>query len=1368
MSEPSGPMAELTPQQKRALLTQLLQSKVGQMPEHFPLSYGQRALWLTYQLAPDSWAYHVLFSTRMRSAVDASALQRAFQKLLDRHAALRTTYLVHDGHLEQHVHRHAQVDFSVTDVATWPAGTLEQRLHAEARRPFDLASGPLMRVRLFSRAATEHILLLVIHHIGIDFWSLGVLLDELSRLYPAESTGCPLSLPSVEVTYDDFVQWQARMLAGKQGERLWTYWQGQLADAAPLLSLPTDHPRPPVQTYDGATQAFQISPDLTQQLKALAHAEGVTLHTLLLAAFEVLLYRYTGQEDILVGSFMAGRMRPEFRRLVGYLVNPVVLRARLAGNPAFTVFLRQVHETLIEALKHQDYPFSLLVERLNPVRHAGHSPLFQVAFLFQQLHQQSALLPCFVPGLSGEPVDFAGLVLEPWALPQQEGQFDLTLEMAEVGVSLHGGLKYNTALFEAETMARMAGHLQTVLQGIVLHPEQRLSMLPLMSESERQQLLVAWNDTRAGYPNQCLHALFEAQVRRSPDAVAVVCGDAQLTYGELNRRANQLAHHLQSLGVGPEVLVGLCMERSLEMVIGLLGILKAGGAYVPLDPAYPAERLAFMLHDTQVPVLLTQQCLASVWQERPTRVVCLDTDWQRIATHSEYDPVSGTTPENAAYVIYTSGSTGVPKGVIGLHRGAVNRCAWMWQTYPFSADEVGCQKTSLNFVDSVWELFGPLLQGIRIVLIPDAVVKDVPQLVQALAAHQVTRLVLVPSLLDAMVTSCATLQERLPALKIWISSGEPLSGALYQRFRSSMPHGILLNLYGSSEVAADVTWYDTRLLTGEPASVPLGRPLANAQIYLLDTHQHPVPLGIPGELYVGGDGLARGYLNRPELTAERFMANPWSPDPGARLYRTGDVARYRPDGHVEFLGRADHQVKVRGFRIELGEIEAVLGQHPAVADVVVMARQEVLGDTRLVAYLVPTREAAPTLSALRGFLRAKLPEYMIPAAFVVLDAWPLTPNGKVNRLALPAPDQASAMVGRAGRAPHTRVEEVLAALWAQILSSKQVGMHDNFFDLGGHSLLAVQLMSGIHQRFGRELPLAALFQAPTIADLARLLQDNTDAAFGSLVPIQATGTRPPLFCMHPAGGNVMVYQPLAALLGPDQPVYGLQSRALLDHTQEHGSLDDMAAAYTTMIRQHQPTGPYYLLGWSMGGLLVMAVAHRLERSGQHVAFVGLCDAHVLTDSDVPWEKDPLLSSILAFGGSIASALAALAPHEQQALRHTLEPLSPRERVQRLMAWGRERHLLTASLPVEVLQRQVALAEDHVALCSTHTVAPIRASLYVWWARESLHGRHHADWSRYTVGSVHTEIVEGNHFSMIQAPYVQDLAERVKVCLRRSR
>ena len=1064
-----------------------------------PLSFAQQRLWFLDQFEPNSAAYNLFTVRRLHGTLQVDTLRQALDALVTRHEALRTTFAVVHATPVQVVAEQWSVQVPVIDLTAEPETEREmqsqQLLQQEIHRTFDLSRDLMLRVLLLRLRAEEHILLLTMHHIASDGWSMGVLFRELAVLYDACSTGRASPLPALPIHYADFTVWQQQWLQGEVLATQLAYWQQQLTGAPPVLDLPTDRPRSALQTLHGSRQFVVLSPALSHALKTLSQQAGCTLFMTLLAAFQTLLYRYTGQEDIVIGTPIANRTRAELDGVIGFFVNTLVLRTDCAGNPTFRALLGRVREVCLGAYAHQDLPFEKLVEALQPVRDLRYPPLFQVMFALQNVPRDVFKL--------------AGLTVSPVEIDPGTAKFDLTLFMFEEGEALRGVLEYNTALFEATTIHRFIGHFQTVLESIVANPEQTIATLPLLPATERQYLLREWNETPLAYPHEaCIHELFVRQVERTPEAIALICDDQPLTYRELNQRANQLAHYLRASGVGPEVLVGICVERSLEMVIGLLGILKAGGAYVPLDPAYPQERLAFMVEDAQVAVLLTQQPLVEALpratvppmphsHERehtplpihcPPTIICLDTDWEVIARERTTNPTNWAAAEHPAYVIYTSGSTGIPKGVLGLHRATLNRLHWMWAAYPFAAEDVCCQKTSLNFVDAVWEIFGPLLQGIRTVILPDAVVKDARGLIHTLARHDVTRMVLVPSLLQVILDTATDLPRQLPCLKYWVTSGEALSVELCQRFQHCLPQRALINLYGSSEAAGDSTWYAIRDAR-ELRSVPIGRPIANTQSYVLDAQLQPVPVGIPGELYIGGDGLARGYLNHPELTAERFLPNPFSILPGERLYKTGDLARYLPDGNLEFLGRRDHQVKIRGFRLELGEIAAVLAHHPAVRDAVVLAREDVPGDKRLIAYVVPqqTRDLAP--DQLRAFLAEQLPAYMIPTTFIALDKLPQTPNGKLDRRALQAPHQSRPLREIALVAPRTPIEAELTQLWANLLGLEQLGIHENFFALGGHSLLAMRVTARMCDVFQIDLPLRTLFEAPTIAALAtRIVQ----------------------------------------------------------------------------------------------------------------------------------------------------------------------------------------------------------------------------------------------------------------------------------------
>ena len=818
-----------------------------------------------------------------------------------------------------------------------------RRLAAEeAQRPFDLARGPLLRVCLLKLGEEDHGLLVTMHHIVTDGWSMGVFVRELSALYQAFSTGRPSPLAGLPIQYADFAAWQREWLQGAVLEGQLGYWQEQLAGAPGLLELPTDRPRPAVQSSRGASAAFALEAELTQGLKALSQRARVTLFMTLLGAFMVLLARYSRQEDIVVGSPMANRTHSQTEGLIGFFVNTLVLRADLSGDPPFEELMGRVRRVALEAYAHQEVPFERVVEALQPERSLSHSPLFQVLFALQTAPVGESVLP--------------GLSLSPLTLERVTAQFDLSLELSEAEGRLVGVWEYSTELFEAATIERLGAHFQTLLEGIVADPKRRLSELPLLPEAEWRQVVVEWNATEAEYPKErCIHQLFEAQVERTPEAVAVAFEDEWLSYRALNARANQLAHHLQGLGVGPEVLVGICLERSLDLVVGLLGVLKAGGAYVPLDPSYPQERLAFMVEDARPKVLLTQQHLLGTLPKHST-VLCLDTDWQLIARESQEDPTNLTSSLNLAYVIYTSGSTGRPKGVAIMHGNVTNHNTTQAKNFGLCSEDRALQFASISFDAAVEEIFPTWLSGATLIVRSAGPLATGKEFLQFIQEQQLTVLNLPTAYWHEWVHESSLSNASLPpCLRLVVVGGEKALAENFAKWRRLLDHEVAwINTYGPTEATVVTLLYqlDASAWADDQSDIPLGRPLANTQVYVLDSYLNPVPIGVPGELYIGGAGLAQGYLNRPELTAERFIPHPFSEVSGKRLYRTGDVARYRPDGNLEFLGRLDHQVKVRGFRIELGEIEACLGRHPGVQEVVVLAREDSPGEKRLVAYVV--------------------------------------------------------------------------------------------------------------------------------------------------------------------------------------------------------------------------------------------------------------------------------------------------------------------------------------------------------------------------------------------------------------------------------
>jgi amino acid adenylation domain-containing protein len=1042
-----------------------------------PLSFAQQRLWFLDQLEPDSSAYNRPVFIRLIGSLDLPALEQSLNRIVDRHEALRTTFPAVDGQPVQVISGSLTLTLAVEDLSDRPEGERQAeaaRLAVEAAQGrFDLAQGPLVRVALLRLRQEEHVLLLTLHHIVFDGWSKDVLLRELLALYQALSAGKPSPLPPLPIQYADYSVRQRQETQGEGMERQLAYWKRQLAGSPGLLELPTDRPRALAQTSRGARGSLFLPAPLSAALRALSQREGATLFMTLLAAFQALLFRYTGQEDIAVGTPMAGRNRVEVEGLIGLFVNTLVLRTDLSGDPSFRELLGRVREVALGAYGHQDVPFERLVEELQPERSLSHTPFFQAMFVLQN-----------TPGkVSGLP----GLKVEDFEFESGTAKFDLTLEMVERAEGLTCSLEYRNDLFEGVTISRMLGHFRRLLEGIVADPNGQLSKLPLLTDYERQQLLVDWNETGTDYPReQSIPQLFEARAERTPNAVAVVFEGEQLTYRQLNSRANQLAHFLRKRGVGPEVLVGLCVERSPEMIVGLLGILKAGGAYVPLDPTYPKGRLAYMLKDAQVPVLLTQHRLVKRFPEHRTKLVCLDADWEVIVRESEGNPVSEVTAENLAYVTFTSGSTGTPKGVEVPHRGILRLLLGVDYAH-LDATETFLQLAPLSFDASTFEVWGALLHGARLVLSPEKI-PEPKELGHVIQRQGVTTLWLTTSLFNVVIDEAP---EALSGIRQLLIGGEALSVPHVHRALERLSCTQMINGYGPTESTTFTCCYCIpNQLDRSVSSIPIGVPIGNTEVYLLDCSLNPVPIGVPGELHIGGAGLGRGYLNYPDLTAEKFIPNPFGQELGGRLYKTGDLARYLPDGNIEFLGRADDQVKIRGFRIEPGEVEAVLGRHPAVHQSVVLAREDRPGDKRLVAYLVPGQQQAPTSSELRSFLKEKLPDYMLPSAFVFLGALPRTPSGKVNRRALPAPEGLRPELEAAYVAPRTEVERIIATVWREVLRMEKVGLYDNFFDLGGHSLLLVQVYSKLQEVFGKDISMIDMFKYPTINALTTYLSQK--------------------------------------------------------------------------------------------------------------------------------------------------------------------------------------------------------------------------------------------------------------------------------------
>jgi amino acid adenylation domain-containing protein len=1062
-----------------------------------PLSFAQQRLWFLDQLAPGNLFFNVPAAVRLTGDLDMSALQRALAEIVRRHETLRTTFRA-EGGVPVQVIAPAEalpdialplVDLTEVTAADREAEALRQA-REHIRQPFDLAQGSLLRARLFRLSTTEHIAVLVLHHIISDAWSIGVLVSELGRLYRAFVSHSDVAAAPLSIQYADFAHWQREWLQGDVLEKQLAYWKKQLAHLPPVLELPTDRPRPAVQTYNGATERLDLPASLMEALYALSREAGVTLFMTLLAAYQVLLGRYSGQEDFAVGTAIANRQRAEFEPLIGMFVNTLVLRADLTGAPSFRELLRRVRETALGAYAHQDLPFEMLVDALQVERNLSHTPFFQAAFALQNTPFETLELP--------------GLTLSSVSVEAGAAQFDLLLTLSETPNGLSGGLNYNTDLFDAGTAQRMLGHYATLLAAATANPDEPVGRLPLLTEAERRQILVDWNQTAAPTPiDRCAHQLFEAWAERQPDAAALVFGTDTLSYSELNAQADQLAQQLRALGVGPETIVGVSAERSFAQVVSVLGIWKAGGAYLPLDPHYPAERLAFMLADSGTSLVLTQSHLVATLESLApnTRLVVLDGDGGQQPVVSGQRSAAVTRQSSLAYVIYTSGSTGQPKGALLRHAGLCNLAEAQRQGFDIGPGVRILQFAPLSFDASIWEMVMALGNGAVLVLAEQAEIAG--ELERVLREQRVNVVTLPPSVLNVLSP------DRLPDLRVVVSAGEACSRELAARWA---PGRRFFNAYGPTETTVCASW--ELCDPADPAEPTIGRPILNTRLYILDRHLQPVPVGVPGELCIAGVNVADGYLNRPELTAERFLISDFESvlsvqssdikNLKSTIYRTGDLCRYRPDGRIEFLGRLDQQVKVRGHRIELGEIEATLRAHPAVREAVVTARDDVgaAADRRLVAYvqLIPEQQPAGQnghqaglAAELREHLRQRLPEYMLPAHFMLVEAFPLSPSGKVDRKRLPAPEIEPAAAAEYV-APRTETEHVLAEMCAGLLGIESVGIHHSFFDLGGHSLLATQLVSRVREAFQVELPLRALFERPTVAGLAELIEQQRRAA----------------------------------------------------------------------------------------------------------------------------------------------------------------------------------------------------------------------------------------------------------------------------------
>jgi amino acid adenylation domain-containing protein len=1338
----------------------------------FPASFAQRRLWFLHQIDPDSSLYNIAAPLRITAPIDLEALRRSFQEIVKRHETLRTTFSTVDGEPVQVVSLSSNFKLQFIDLQLLPPSTQHEETISlavgEASRPFSLSNGPLLRVSLLRLNPHLHVLLLTMHHIISDGWSLGVLLEEASALYHALSTGEPSVLPDLPIQYADFAHWQREWLGGELLKAQLDYWSHQLDSAPPALEIPTDFPRPLSRSHKGSLISLSIQPDLTGRLRAFNNKQQVTMYMTLLAAFQVLLYRYSRQDDINVGSPIAGRTRTETEALIGFFVNTLVMRTDLSGAPGFALLLARVKEVTLGAYSNQDVPFEKLVEMLSPERDLNRTPLFQVMFILQ-----NTPLPQMVLG---------GAKLEPINVSSGRSKFDITISLEEKGGGIEGYLEYSTELFEEETIQRMIGHYKVLIGAILDNDQASIDDLPLLTDAERRQLIEQWSGvSRPLQSKKCLHELFEEHAERMPDAIAVSSSEGRLKYSELNSRANRLAAHLRRLGIGPEVAVGILLAPSIEMVVGVLGILKAGGGYVPIDPSFPKDRIEFILEDSGVSVLLTHTALKELLKESGINVFCMDEDVKLLTAYDDGNLQSSVTPENHLYTIYTSGSTGRPKGVVVEQRQILNYLYAILNRFQLKP---GAQYAMLQplAVDSCNTVFIPsLCAGGTLHVMPPQQAADPHAVLEYFRHNRMEVLKIAPSHLSALVEACPTgelLPHNVLALGGEASPWDWIRGTLQPL---ALPTSKMFIHYGPTETTVGMLTY--RIQPDSPrrgTHVPLGYSLPNTRVYVLDQGIQPVPIGVAGEIYIGGDCVARGYLNRPELTAERFTPDPFSNHPGARLYRTGDLARWLPGGEIEFLGRTDYQVKIRGFRIELNEIDAMLNQHARVERAITIARENGAAGKQIVSYVVQKRtgsdsgngsalDAKQLALRLRDFLKGQLPQYMIPSSIVVLDAMPLSPQGKVNLLALPDPST-EVMLHDSLEMPRTLLQARLVEIWEEVLNTSPISITDDFFQIGGHSLLAVRMMTMIRNRLKRTIPLASLFRNSTIANLAKLLEQSSDGSASSvLVEIQPEGDEVPFFCVHPVGGSLFCYADLARELGRERPFYGLQAPGpgAFSEDSPHKSgttIEEIAALYIREIRRVRPDGPYLLGGWSMGGLIAFEMARQLNQHGERVGRLVLFDTHPPPQNrDAIVERDEL--PILVRFAADMSRLIGKDQGDLQEQFHTLD--INKQRAMLLDALKRDA-VLAEDAPEEEMDHLLSVFTRNAMAVDRYCLQRCEQRIVLFRAAEAHAPKQLAQqWRRWAAGGVELCLMPGDHYSMLRRPKVSSVAEHLKFHLQLS-
>jgi pristinamycin I synthase 3 and 4 len=1310
-----------------------------------PLSFGQERFWFLEQFDPGNPVHTVSGIIKIEGRLRIDLLERAFKELILRHEILRTRFIECDGRGLQIILPSNEFLLELPDDEEFHFTTTEAAIaefaDAFAELPFDLPQGSTMRAAIIQLVEDSHVAVVAMHHIVADGWSVQVLMKDLAAIYDALSNGCEPELEQLAVQYADYAVWQHERLDPAFLAREANYWRANLDDAPPSLLLATDRPRPPKQDARGGSFAFSLGVQLSSALFELAARERASIYMVLLAAYQIILAKLSAQQDVIIGSPVAGRMRPEFEQQIGFFVNSIALRGSVHDKQTLLEQIRHARRVAIAGLSHQEFPFEKVVEVVRTVRDVSRHPIFQAWLAYQNVPETE--------------FQFADLTATFVGNAHVRAQFDVAMFIDKAESELACRLEYAADLFDPSTMERFGGHFRRVLEQMVSAPETLVGDLDLGGPEERRLVLEAWNDTARTVPPTCLHERFAAQAALTPTATALVCGDHELSYAELDAAANQLAHRLVALDVGPDVIVGLCLTRSPEMVIGLLGVLKAGGAYLPLDPDYPPERLAFMLEDAGVAVLLTQAALNEQLPSHHGRTVLLDTDWPTIAALPTEPPVvPASDPRELAYVIYTSGSTGRPKGVMINHSSLSNYLCWAVDAYALGPGSAVPVNTSFSFDATVTSLLAPLTAGGCVVLLPEG--RDEIEALGLLLAERGCGLVkLTPSHLTAL--ELLTPEAARPgAAQCLVIGGEALDMAHLRPWYERAPEVHLINEYGPTEATVGMVVHQAAASEGS-GPVPIGRPIWNTRVYVLDANLMPVPLGAVGELYLAGAGLARGYLGRPGLTAERFVACPFGA-PGERMYRTGDLARWRADGVLDYLGRRDDQVKVRGFRIELGEIEQALRAHGEVLQAAVLAQPDG-DDLQLVAYAVARPGTSPDPQALRAHLGRVLPAYMVPQHYHWLDELPLTANGKLDRRALPVVQRGTQTA--ADRAPRTETELILAQVWAEVLGLERVGLTDNFFELGGDSIKAIRVLARSRKATGIRCGLNLMFEAPTVRDFAARLTaqvpsptfDQTDDPTSPLVPLSQDGLAAPLFCIHPANGFSWVFTRMANSFNPPRPVYGLQATAFLDDEKFYTSIEDLAADYVRRMRAIQPKGPYNLLGYSFGGFVVHEMARQLLAEDEAIGLLCIGDTLASPEGERAERPDDvtLMNDLLDFLGLDGRTVG------------TGDAIDAVRLISFLKMHGQLPDEITTERAEAVIRMYLGLRDIGCAFDS----APVNCDvLYLSAGRDVNNGIDaRASWERLVMGEIATLTLDCDHATMFAGPCLAAIVDRLQTELQ---